>query len=161
MAKKSASQAKIKKPEETFEPIEEVFEEAKKLFVMTVETQIKTAKRVDNLLNIRELAINFRGREWLSALGDQEVPYYKILQNLSVSTYERILEASKGFDLEEFKKPEIKDYFEDIVPSSESVETMGDLLNAAIVFLSVQPYGNKLIQMHQLIQQELAKRGEL
>lgn len=164
MAKKSAAQAKLAPKEnvkEKLEPIEDVFEDAKKMFIMTVETQIKTAKRVDNLLNIRDLAINFMGREWLSQLHDQELHYYKILQDLSVETYERILEASKGFELEEFLKPEIKDYYEDIVPKVENIDTIGSLLQAAIVFLSVQPYGNKLIQMHQLIQSELAKRGEL
>ena len=157
MAKKSASQAKIKKPEENFEPIEEVFEEAKKLFIMTVETQIKTAERIDNLLNIRDLAYNFYHGEgsW------NDLDELKRLQDISVMAYKKVLEASKEFSLDEFRKPEIKDYYADLIPSVDDIENDGDLLDAVIIFLSIQPYGNKLVQMHQLIQQELAKRGEL
>jgi hypothetical protein len=43
----------------------------------------------------------------------------------------------------------------------EDIETEQQLFEAIIKFLSIQPYGNKLIQLHQLVQGELSKRGEL
>lgn len=158
MAKKAASMkaVKPKKQEENLPPIEKVFEEAKNLFLMTIETQIKTAARIDNLLNIRDLAQNF----WKDKK-DIDINYLKSLQQLSIMAYEEILEASKEFNLEEFKKPEVKDYYEHLVPKVEDVANEEELLAATIKFLSIQPYGNKLVQMHQLIQQELAKRQEI
>lgn len=154
MAKKSASQAKVVKPKLALEPMEDVFDDAVKLFLMTVETQIKTAHRVDNLLNIRDLSKTFWGL-------DKGLEYYKQMQQVSIETYEQILEASKKFALDEFRKPEIKDYYEHLVPKVEEIETEQQLFEAIIKFLSIQPYGNKLIQLHQLVQGELSKRGEL
>ena len=162
MAKRAASMKVVKKDEEKkeeLEPIENVFEEAKKLFLMTVETQIKTAARVDNLLNIRDLALNFwkdKGLEY-----HRSIAYLKKLQKVSIKAYEDILEESKKFDLDDFKKTEIRDYYESLVPKVDDITDEEELLQAVIRFLSIQPYGNKLVQMHQLIQQELAKRGEL
>lgn len=135
-------------------PIQEVFDEAKEMFCMTVETNVKTAQRIDNLLNLRDLYKSFYGQEGT-------VEEYKAMLDVSVGTYEKVLEASRKFELDEFRKPELYDYYQDIVPKVEDVTSVDSLLAAAVVFLTVQPYGGKMMQMHRLIQDELEKRGEL
>lgn len=158
MARKSA--AKVKVADQRFKgelpPIEEVFDDAKAMFVLTVETQVTTAKRVDNLMNIRDFCDKF----WKGDDGHDDLAYYKKMQELSVSTYEKVKEAAETFELDEFLKDEIKDYFADIIPPVDSIETLQGLCEAALVFMSVQPYGGKLIQLHRLIQDEKAKREQ-
>ena len=158
MSKKSASQVKLaKKPD--LPPIEDVFKEAKEMFVLTVETQCRTAERVDNLLNIREYASNF----WKVADPDQVVDfeYIKQLHQLSLETYRKILERTKTFDIEDFKGDTVKDYYDGIVPSVDAVLNDDDLCRAGLVYLSVSPYGQKLVKLHQLIQDEIARRESL
>ena len=160
MASKSAAKMKpVPKKEDLrpMRPIEEAFEEAKKMFVLTVETQVKTARRVDNLMNIRD----FCDRFWGDDPSKKDLSYYKDMQDLSVSTYEKIAEIAKTFDLVDFRAVEVRDYFEDLIPKVENIHTMQQLCEAALVFMSVQPYGGKLIQLHQLMQDECAKRDIL
>lgn len=157
-SKKSAAQFKpvAKHAKEQLRPIDEVFAEAKDMFKMTVDTQVKTAHRIDNLLNIRDLAINFWGKDEVSRRG---MAYLKMLQDESIKAYEDVSKRVDDFELDEFAKEEIKDYFEDIIPKVDDISTEDELIVAAIKFLSVQPYGSKLIQMHKLIQEELSKRA--
>lgn len=155
MAGKSAAKMKTvkPKPKPKLPPIEEVFDEAKEMFAMTVDVQIKNAKRVDNLLNIRDYLKTFYGEA-------PDVIKCKKYQQFSVEAYEKVRKAVDGFSLDEFEKETIKDYFEGIIPKVEDLVTDEDLCRAGLVFLSVQPYGQKLIQLHQLMQDEIAKRKE-
>lgn len=152
--KKSASKVKVIKNENKVElpPMEEVFENAKAMFLLTVETQIKTARRVDNLMNIRDYAQRFWGDE------KKDLDYFKVLWRKSIEIYQKIYECSKQFTLEEFLKDEIKDYYAELIPHTEDIEWDDELCEAGLIWLSVQPYGQKLIQLHQLIKDEAAKR---
>ena len=155
--KKSASKAKVIKNENKIDlpPMEEVFESAKAMFLLTVETQIKTARRVDNLMNIRDYAQRFWGDE------KKDLDYFKVLWRKSIEIYQKIYECSEQFTLEEFLKDEIKDYYAELIPHTEDIEWDDELCEAGLIWLSVQPYGQKLIQLHQLIKDEAAKREEL
>lgn len=152
--KKSASKVKVIKNENKVElpPMEEVFENAKAMFLLTVETQIKTARRVDNLMNIRDYAQRFWGDE------KKDLDYFKVLWRKSIEIYQKIYECSEQFTLEEFLKDEIKDYYAELIPHTEDIEWDDELCEAGLIWLSVQPYGQKLIQLHQLIKDEAAKR---
>ena len=164
MVKKSAARMKTYKGEHQADlpPIEEVFEDAKRMFVMTVDTQIKTARRVDNLMNIRDFCMKFWDDEDQFEVQEcYTLDYYKKMQQLSIDTYTRIKEIAETFELVDFRAIEIKDYFADIIPSVDSISTKQELCEAALIFMSVQPYGSKLIQMHQLMQDECAKRNIL
>ena len=159
MAKKNPASMKVAKKAPAkveMRPIEDVFEEAKEMFAMTVETQIKTAKRVDNMLNIRDYAMGFWKDKWQ---GEVDFKHIRELHALSIRTYERVLEAVRKFELEDFKKREIKDYFDGIIPTSDSISNERELERAGIIFLSVRPYGDKMLKMHQLIQDEMRQRG--
>ena len=152
--KKSAAKAKIAPIKPKLPPMEDVFNEAKEMFAMTVDVQIKNAERVDNLLNIRDMLKRF------SDIPTVKLDTCKYYQQVSVDTYKKIRERVDEFNLEEFKKETIKDYFEGIIPKVDDINNDKDLQEAAIIFMSVQPYGQKLIQLHQLMQDELYKREE-
>lgn len=152
MAKSAAKMKPApKKPE--LPPIEKVFDEAKEMFAMTVDTQVKTAERVDNLLNIRDYLKAFFGEA-------PDILKCKKYQQVSIDTYRQVRKAVDEFTLEDFEKETIKDYFEDILVKVENIVDDEDLCRAGLVFMSVQPYGGKLIKMHQLIQEEIAKRKD-
>ena len=133
--------------------MEEVFKEAKDMFAMTVDAQIKNAERVDNLMNIRD---------YLKAYFDEtpDILACKVYQGISIDTYKKVREKVDEFSLEDFEKETIKDYFEDILIKPDDIKDDNDLCKAGLVFLSVQPYGNKLVKMHQLMQDEIAKRKD-
>jgi len=155
MTRKSAASAKVKPmpilPERP--NLEEHFKIAKEGFIVTVETALETSKRVDNLMNLRDMSRRF----WKDDATHNDVKYFKMLQHISTNAYEDILNAVKEFDLEEFKKEEMKDYFEDIIPKVEDINTEQELLQAAIIFMTVQPFGNKMVEVHRLVQEDLEK----
>ena len=153
MANKSAAKMKPMPKKPKLPPMEDVFQEAKDMFAMTVDTQIKTAARVDNLMNIRD---------YLKAYFDEtpDIIKCKKYQQFSIDTYKKVREAVDQFSLEEFEKETIKDYFEDIIVKVENIKDDEDLCRAGLIFLSVQPYGNKLVKLHQLMQDEIAKRKD-
>lgn len=159
MVKKSAAKAKVVKPEVTVQKIdpEAMFDDAKRMFLETLDVQIKNSRRGDNLLNIEDLAINFwkeRRPGYIPSMDDAEqCAYFQRLRQCSELTYQQIRDASESFSFEEFSKPELKDYYEGIVPSGDDVELTGeDTLRMAIKFLSVQPYADKMIKLHHMIQ---------
>ena len=158
MARKSASSAKIKalEPQKKMRPIEEVFDEAKAMFKLTVDTNEKTAHRIDNLLNVRDYAIKFWGSS--DKAPKLDIPYFKMLAEVGIDTYKEISKRVDLFDLEDFKKEEVTNYFEDLVPTFDEVKTQEELAIAGIKFLSVQPYGQKLVQLHRLMLDEIAQR---
>lgn len=160
--RKSAAKIKpIKEPayQEPLPPIEEVFEDAKAMYLMTIETNIMTAKRIDNLLNLRDYAYKFWGEEMKNLFnGNMRVKYFKELQELSVHVYEQIKEIAEEWTLEFFSDETIEDPFQVILPKPENLEDENEMCRAGIIFLSIRPYADKMLKMHQLIQDEKAKR---
>lgn len=152
MARKSAASAKLVKPKPELRPLEEVFDEIVSVFKMTVEANVKTAMRVDNLVAVRQLYRDWYGKE------PNDIDVIKKLQKLTADTYSDILAATENFNIEDFKADEMKDYFEDIVPNCEDIDSDADLLNAHVKWLCVRDYGSKLVQAHQLFHQEMEKR---
>ena len=154
MVKKSAAHAKVKAPlsprEERMAELQKAFDDMKKISLIIIDTQIKTAKRIDNMSNIRAYMRDFL----------DETPSMILIRagvNASIEAYEAVREATEAWTLEEFMKPEIKNYFEHITPSSDDVEDDMALCFAMIKYLSVKPYGEKLVQSHHLIQEEAAR----
>lgn len=158
MARKSAAAAKPKaqKPvelteEQKWEQLEKVFEDAKFTYIETVKVQVKSAQRVDNYLNIRELFDKMKVEASIQRVKD--------MQKISVQTYEKVLGIAEGFEFDRFVKAECPDPFEDIMPQVADIVVEADEVAAAIRYMSVVPYGNNLVQMHNLIMQEMAKLG--
>lgn len=155
MARKSASQAKIKKPEfkqPELPPIEETFENAKQAFINTLEVSVQLAERIDNLLNIRDYAKKFWGETPV------ELQYCKDLQDLSIQVYKDMLDIVKTFELEEFKKEDMKDYFEELMPIVEAINDEDELCAAGLIFLTIKPFGEKMTALHHTVLDEVAQR---
>lgn len=152
MARKSAAQAKVKKVEKAEEPksAEEILKMMKDPMIAQLKAQIIMANRVDNMANLRDLYKNFYG----------EYPSFKELKamlELSIKTYEKILERFEGIDVEFLSNEELPDLFEDMIKKARKVTNDEDLLSELVIYLSVNPYANKLIQMHQLFREEMEK----
>lgn len=155
MTKKSAASAKVapkKTEEELWKEMESVFDDAKWTFIETVKVQVKAAKRVDNYLNLRDLAMKFD-------YSGEDVRTIKGLQQGSIKVYEQIQEIAEGFQFDDFMHEQVPDFFEEIMPKVEDIHDNMSQLVAAIAFMSITPYGNNLIQMHNLMMQELERRG--
>jgi hypothetical protein len=150
MAKKSAASAKIKQPEKPKAPLEERFEKAKQALIDQIEIQIQIADRVDNMGNIRDFYKNFYGK----------FPTFnksQYLLGVSVGAYKGVLAAVQDISFEQMKTAEFDDPFLDLIPKPKDVKTDEDLYEALLIWLSVSPYANKVVQLHQLVQDELAK----
>lgn len=164
MVAKKVNTSKVKPvkpefPKEELMPLVDMFDEAKEAFAMTVETNVITAQRIDFLMWVRDQAYKFWGNKLDEMLVMKErLSYIKDLQELCVNTYKKIAEIAKTFELEEFEKEEMKDYFEDLVPKVADIDSENKMLEAELIFLTVQPYGSKMNQLHQLVTDELAKR---
>lgn len=164
MARKSASQVKIKKPQfnqPELPPIEETFDNAKQAFVNTLEVSVQLAERIDNLMNIRDYAKKFWEGSMnfeVNPMEDKPVKYCKQLQELSIQVYKDMLEIVKTFDLEEFKKEDMKDYFEELMPVPENIEDEDQLCAAGLVFLTIKPFGEKMTALHHTILDEVEQR---
>lgn len=162
-SRKSAAKIKPIKGQHVYQeelpPIEELFDDAKQMYVMTVETNIITAKRIDNLMNIRDYAYKF-WRNSLDNLFDdkQRLDYFKDLQKLSINVYEQIKEIAEGFTLEAFSNETIDDCFKEILPTPDDIEDEDELCRAGLIFLTVRPYADKMLKLHSLIRDELSKR---
>jgi len=165
MNKKSAASIKpvrnssknVTMPE--FKPLEELFDTAKQGFLITIEANVDTSKRVDNLMSVRDVAYRFYGDRFDEIkLPKERIEYFKKLQAITTNTYEMILEAAMDFDLEEFKKKDMKDYFEHIIPETKDIKNEEDLLKSILIFQCVQPYGSKMSQLHQMVREEIEKR---
>lgn len=164
MVAKKVNTSKVKPvkpefPKEELMPLVDMFDEAKEAFAMTVETNVITAQRIDFLMWVRDQAYKFWGNKLDDMLVMHErLSYIKELQELCVDTYKKIVEIVKTFELDEFEKEEMKDYFEDLVPKVTDIDSEKEMLEAELIFLTVQPYGSKMNQLHQLVTDELAKR---
>ena len=153
MAKKSAARAKVVKPEpeemsiaDKQEKLRKVFDENKWAFVETVKTQVRTANRFDNFANLRDLALRILEKE------DVTVSLVNSLVEESINSYSLVQERAEKFEFEKFIEDEPFDYFEDIMPDRKWIVDDLDILYAIIRFMSVKPYGDKMLQMWQTIQ---------
>ena len=158
MTRKSAASAKAVK-RENIPPMEDVFKIMREGAVAIIETNVETAKRVDNLFNLRDMARRF----WGDDATHNSPSYYKQLHKLSVETYEKIEKIIKEkYTLEEFSKPLIDDWFKELIPTVDSLSDIDpqDMLDAMIIYMSVKPYGEKMLRDHQQIQEELERRKE-
>jgi len=161
MATKRAASAKVKPKvvEPDFEPLEDLFDKAKTVMVMKIDANIEVSKRVDNLMSVRDSAYRFWGNQLDEKfLPDKRVEYFKKLQTITTETYNAMKDIAESFSLEEFKKKDMKDYFEKLIPSSEDIYREEELIEAMIIFQCVQPYGSQMNQIHQMIQDEIEKR---
>lgn len=161
MARKSAAKAKVIKAKGSEEflkkklpPIEETFEYMKQGFVTILETSVELAKRLDNLDNLRSFSLRF----WDDR---RDLTYYKHLQDVSVETYEKLLEKAKEFSLEEFSKEDMKDYFEGLYAKSEDIASEEQLAEELVKFITVKPFGEKMAAMHQTVLDEIKQREEI
>jgi hypothetical protein len=146
----------------TLDQIKKHFEIAKTGFVITVQTNIETAKRIDNLLSVRDLAYKFYGAtlDNNGMVPAERIEMFKELQNISVQAYEDVLKVAEKFDFETFAQKEMDDLFKDIVPKTNDVETEQDLLKAAVRFMAIQPYGSKMLALHESVIENLEKLEE-
>lgn len=156
MARKSAASAKVKASElteeEKIKQMQSVFDDAKWTYLETVKVQVKAAKRVDNYLNIRDLMIKM-------GMKDPSVEDIKRMLEVSIGTYEQVLKVAEGMTYEQMTKAACPDIFEDIYPQVDQITDKWSEISCAIRFMSITPYGNNLIQMHNLIMQEMERRN--
>lgn len=139
-------------------PIEETWENAKQMFINTAEVSVIIAERVDNFMNIRDMAYKFWGDELKGLLEEDRIAYLKYLHELSIATYKAILDVIKGFEMEEFLKDEMKDYFDVLIPKVDEIDTEKDLMNAMLIFLTVKPWGEKMTALHHSMLDEKRQR---
>ena len=52
----------------------------------------------------------------------------------------------------------MKDYFDEIIPKVENISNEEELLDAAIVFLTVKPWGEKMTALHHTMLDEKKQR---
>ena len=140
------------------QPIEEIWENAKQMFINTAEVSVVIAERVDNFMNIRDMAYKFWGDEIKSLLEEDRIAYLKRLHELSITTYKSILDIIKSFEMEEFLKDEMKDYFDVLIPKVDEIETEVDLMDAMLIFLTVKPWGEKMTALHHSMLDEKGQR---
>lgn len=143
--------------------LEETWENAKQAFINTAEVSVELAKRVDNLMNIRDMVYKFW--ETRGDISKINLGYLKGKLELSKFTYETILTIIKSFEMEEFLKDDMKNYFESVIPKVEEINSEEELLDAAIVFLTVKPWGEKMTALHHTMldekkQREYLEKGE-
>lgn len=167
MTRKSAAKAKavknnnsdkfLVKPE--LPPIEETFENIKQVMVNTAEVQVQVAGRVENLVNIRLAAYQFYGNELdEKCLPKERMDFFKELMEITIEAYKQILDIVNSFELDEFLKEDMKDYFEDLMPSVENIITEEDLFVAKLIVDCVKPWGEKMNQLHYQMVDEQGQR---
>lgn len=167
MVRKSAAKAKPIKvnnsskflKQQELPPIEETFGNIKQVIINTAEVAIVQAGRIGNLANLREAAYRFWGNELdCKYTMHERMEYFKKLQSMTVGCYEDILDIVKSFELDEFLKEDMKDYFEGITPKVADVETENDLFEATIIMDIIKPWGEKMTQLHHQMLDEQGQR---
>ena len=142
--------------EQELPSLEETFENAKQVFINTAEVAVVISDRLDNLVNIRNAVIEFWGKNKLDEhLTKENISYFKELQKMITDTYAEILNVVKEFELDEFCKDDMKDYFEDLMPTPDEIETESDLFEAWLVASTVKPWGEKMTALHHQILDEM------
>lgn len=163
MGRKSAASAKVAKPDfkqEELPPIEETFENIKQVMINTADTAVVVAHRIDNLLNIRRACHEFFGPEFNEKhVYGVRVDYFKEKQELTIEAYKQIADVVRSFELEEFLKEDMKDYFEDLMPKCEDYCSEEGLFNAFLISGIVKPWGEKMNQLHyQMLDEAKARK---
>lgn len=158
MSRKSAASFKpvVTKTQEDIPTLEETWENAKQAFLNTAEVSVELAKRIDNLMNIRDMVYKF----WDVRHETEGITleYLKSKQELSIQTYKNILDIVVDFQMDEFLKEDMKDYFDVLIPKVEEIESEEDLIDAAIIFLTVKPWGEKMTALHHTMLDEKKQR---
>jgi len=164
MARKSAAQVKTINTRKNFKqpelpPIEETFGNIKQVMINTAEVQVVVAGRVENLINLRAAAYKFWGNMLDSEMIMRErMEYYKQLQQKTIEVYKNILDIVKTFELEEFCKEDMKDYFADLMPKADEVTSEKELFEAGLVADCIKPWGEKMSQLHHQMLDEVGQR---
>lgn len=160
MTKKSAASAKIKAvqppeptPEEKQEKLQKLFDENKWAFEETVKTQIILARRFDNFANIRDLVERVLGK------GNYTYELLHDLVDESEKCYKEVLERAGKFMLDDFSGDEPVDYFKDIMPDEKAVNDDLEFVYGALRYMSVRPYGDKMLQLYQTVQNAKRELG--
>lgn len=159
VAKSGAAKHAARKQLEEMPTIEETWENAHNAFISTAEVAHDISKRIDNFMNVRDLAYKFWGAERMAEMKPAaRMTYLHKLHGVSVDTYGKIVEVVKTFEMEEFLKDEMRDYFGDIIPKVEDIEDEDALMEASIIFLTVKPWGEKMTALHRTMLDEKGKR---
>lgn len=165
MTRKSSARVKaikVDKPETAtpeLPPIDETFNNAKQAMVNTIDVALLLSKNAKNYGNVRKFVIEFWGREFTeSKLPAERMAYLDKMWELSVETYEKVAEIIKGWEMEEFLKEEMKDYFEDIIPAPPFL-TEQELFEALLIQDIVEPWGGRMSQLHyQMLDEQKARQ---
>jgi hypothetical protein len=163
MTRKSAAKVKpVKFDKPELPPIEETFENAKQAFITTADVAVELAHRVDNLVNIRKAYYEY----YHADISEKGIPRdiiekLKQWQNMTIECYKSIAKIVHSFELEEFLKDEMKDYFAPLMPVVEGIETDNDLFEAFLIFGIVKPWGEKMNALHHQMLDEKKAREEV
>lgn len=161
-AMSGAQKKEMQKQLDDMPTLEETWENAYQAFVNTAEVSVQLAGRIDNLMNIRDMVYKFHGEEQMEKLSSYDrMAYLKKKLDLSIETYKAIQNIVYSFEMDEFLKEDMKDYFEEIMPSVDSLANEEDMLEAAIVFLTVKPWGEKMTALHHTMLDEKKQREYL
>ena len=158
MTKKSAASAKVKAPQPTIEEKREIlrkfYDDQIWYIIQLADTQVILADRIDNMLNLRELAISFGIKQpKLSLLFD--------LMKESAEIYAKIKEKVHAIQQSDFEQAEYPAPFKDLVPDWRNLEDGDelDLLVAAIQWLSIRPFNDQITQAYHAYQQQKTQLG--
>lgn len=139
-------------------PIEETFDNAKQAFKNTAEVAIVIAGRIDNLINIRKAYEEFWGEKPENRFANP-IDYLKEKQNLTKLCYENIADIVNSFELEEFLREDMKDYFDPIMPKSDDMISSEDLFDAFLLVGIIKPWGEKMTALHhQMLDEQDARK---
>lgn len=140
-------------------PIEETWEKMMTVNVAEIDGACAIAGRWDNFMNIRDLCYKVLGNYLDDALMlDERMGLFHEMHQLSIDTYAEIAKRVRTWSLEEFLKEEMPDYFEDMFRDPKEANTERDLIEGTVIFLTVKPWGEKMVQLHQQILFEQAQR---
>jgi len=157
MAKRTASmKPKVIKPEEP--PIEEIWKMVHNGLVVTSKTQANISRRVDTMLSLKAQAdIFFDSQVFVDGYDWQELQKW---QKLTEETYDKVAEIMEGLTMEQLTAETLDDPFNHLIPKAEECDDPRKLFEGMIVFSCVRPFGEKLIQAHQAMRDEVLKREQ-
>ena len=80
---------------------------------------------------------------------------------MTIHCYRSIAEIVRSFELEEFLKDEMMDYFKPLMPEVIDIETDNELFKAFLIFGIVKPWGEKMNALHHQMLDEKKAREEV
>lgn len=162
-AKEALNQVRPAGPK-NMEELEAYFDDAIKGMEIIVEAGINQATRVDAVMeNMLQIA-DFHKKTGHS--NDTKVYEAVALSRHIKDIYNTILGIVDDLTFEEFKEPEMKDPFGILVADfscdevAKENKSPNDLLYSFIDYRCVAPFGEKVEQLHNLVQETLAQIGE-